>query len=135
MPVVSINYVSIIVAAVAAMAIGAAWYSPILFAKQWMKLVDKSEADLKKNANQGYLLTAVAWLVVAYILAHFVSYTNADTISTGAITGFWAWLGFVATTGAINTAFSGRPWKLWLIDNGYHLVALIVMGAIIAQMS
>ncbi len=134
MPTVTINYVAVVIATVAAMAIGAVWYSPVLFAKEWMKLVGKSESDLKKNATQGYVLTAVAWLVVAYILAHFIGYTNSDTFMNGAVTGFWAWIGFTATTGAINTAFSGRSWKLWVIDNGYHLVALLVMGAIIAQM-
>jgi hypothetical protein len=42
------------------------------------------------------------------------------------------WLGFVATTLAVNTYFGGRTRALWLIDNGYQLLAFVLMGAILA---
>jgi hypothetical protein len=33
---IDINYVAVFVAALASMIIGAAWYSPILFGKEWI---------------------------------------------------------------------------------------------------
>jgi hypothetical protein len=46
-----LNFLAILVAAVAAFVLGALWYSPVLFAKQWMKAhgytPDKLEAMKK----------------------------------------------------------------------------------------
>ena len=66
-------------------------------------------------------------------MTHFASYANAHTLMDGALTGFWAWLGLVATTTAINGVFQGKSWNLWLIDNGYLLLSLVVIGAIVAK--
>jgi hypothetical protein len=40
------------------------------------------------------------------------------------------WVGFVATVLAVTTYFGGRSRTLWLINAGYQLVALVLMGAI-----
>ncbi len=132
MPGIHLNIWAVVVAALVNMAIGALWYSPALFAKQWSKLVGRKMEDLRGNAGPGYALSAVGALVQAYILVHFVHYAGADTVWKGLVTGFWLWLGFVAITGAVNTMFSGRPWKLWQIDAGYFLAVLLVNGALLA---
>lgn len=46
--------------------------------------------------------------------------------------GFWNWLGFVApvTLGAV--LWEGKHWKLWFLNNGYYLVTLLLMGAVLA---
>lgn len=135
---VSVNYTAVVVAAVAHMAIGAAWYSPMLFAKQWMGAVGKTKESMeigKKKMGKYYGATALLALLTSYVLAHFVVYTGSTTIADGLQTGFWIWLGFVATVGLVQTIFAGRPLKLFYIDGGYHLVSLMVMGAILASMS
>ncbi len=132
---VSINYLAVIVSAVAAMGIGFAWYSKSLFGKRWMKLVGLSEAELekrKKEMGPKYGLMAVSALVMAYVLTHIVYYTGATTISGGMQAGFWVWLGFVATTSLGDVIFVGRPRDLYLINVGYHLVTLLAMGSILA---
>lgn len=129
---VSINYWAVLVATAAAMVVGAVWYSPILFAKPWMALVGKRQEDMKKGVGPLYAITAVATLLCAYILAHFVDYTGANTWLLGLQTGFWAWLGFVAPTILVESLFAGRAWKLYVITVGHHLVSLLVMGAILA---
>jgi hypothetical protein len=132
MPSVHINYAAVLVAAIAQMVIGAIWYSPGLFAKQWSKLVGRKLEDMRKDAAMSYGLAALAALITAFVLAHIVGYAMADTVVKGLQTGFWVWLGFVATTSAVNTVFAGRPSKLWAIDSGYFLVSLLVGGGILA---
>ena len=46
----SLNWLHVLVATVAYFAIGAIWYSPVLFAKPWQKFVkvDMNNADNKK---------------------------------------------------------------------------------------
>lgn len=132
MPEVSINYLAVLVGAIVSMVIGAVWYSMPVFGKLWMQEIGKKMDDLKGGAKTGYIVAFVSALVMSYILAHFVDYTGATTVTTGAITGFWIWFGFVATVGAAKTVFTGKSFKLFAIDYGYHLVELVVMGMILA---
>lgn len=132
---VDINYVAVLIAAIANMALGAFWYSPVLFAKRWIALMKVSEAEInemKKGAPRAYALSFIGALVMSYVLAHIVDYAQATTIVGGVGSGFWLWLGFVATTGSASVLFEGRPAGLYLINSGYYLVSLIVMGAIVA---
>lgn len=128
-----INYWAVLVSGVASMIMSYAWYSMPAFGRIWATLIGKTEAQLKA----GYKPTTFAKtfgiaLVMIYILAHFIDYAGATTVGQGAITGFWLWLGFVATTTLATTIYEGRPGKLWLINTGYQLLNLIVAGAILA---
>lgn len=133
MPGIEINYLAVLVAAGINMIIGALWYSPLFFAKEWAHLVGKRMEELRGNPIFGYGVATLGALIMAYILAHFVQYTGSTTLAEGAATGFWIWLGFVAVTSATNSMFAGRPWGLWRIDAGYFLVVLIVNGALLAM--
>lgn len=131
MPQIEINYLAVLAAAVSSMVIGALWYSPVLFAKSWMAELGKKQEDLQSGAGMGYLLAAVAALVEAYVLAHIVNYAQATTLSEALQTGAWVWLGFVATTTAINYKFQGKSLKLYVIDAGNHLAVLLAMATIL----
>jgi hypothetical protein len=129
MPEADINLVAILAAALASMAIGFAWYTAL--SEPWMKAIGKKRDELG-GANTGYALTALAWVVMAYVLSHFVDYAGADTLADGLQTGFWAWLGFVATTLAVNYIFGQRSRQLYVIDAGHFLAILLAQGAILA---
>lgn len=128
----NINYLAVFVAAVVYMVIGALWYSPVLFGKTWKKLVGPHVDTTKGNAVNGYALTFVAALLIAYVLAHIVDYLGADTPLAGAQTAFWLWAGFSVTSGIGETIFAGRSGKLYVLNMSYNLVAMVIMGAIIA---
>lgn len=128
-----INLWAVLVAGVATMIIGYVWYAMPVFGRTWMNLIGKTEEQLKQGYNSSMLLQAfVAGLVMVYVLAHFVDYAGATTIAEGVQTGFWAWLGFVATSMFVNNLYEGKPTKLWAINAGYQLVNLVVAGAILA---
>lgn len=132
MPEVDINLLAVIVAAVVNMAVGAFWYSPTLFGKQWSRLSGRKLEDMKGDGNTGYAIAGVGALIQGYILAHFVQYTGAVDFVEGLTTGFWLWLGFTGITMAVNNVFSGQPWKLWQIDSGYFFVVLLLNGGLLA---
>src|SRR5579862_9434363 len=127
MPGVDINWWAVIVAAAINMAIGAVWYSPALFGKQWAHLLGKKAGDMG-DANKGYAITGVGALLQAWILSHFVSYAGDLTFWRGLVTGFWLWVGFVAIIMAGAMVFEGRSWKLWKINAGYYFVVLLITG-------
>jgi hypothetical protein len=126
---VDINYVAVVVAALVPMFLGALWYSTALFARPWMRAVDRTQQELK-GAQLGYVISAVGALFMSYALARIDRWAKVDDLWNGALVGLLIWVGFVATVLAVNTYFSGRPLKLWLINAGYQLVALVLVGAI-----
>ena len=133
----AINYIAVLVAAVAYMVLGMLWYSPSGFGKKWMRLVGLSKSDLKKQQKKGkkcMIWAFVAALVMAYVLAFFVKLVGATTIVTGAEVGFWAWLGFVATTSMGIVLWEGKPKELYILNNAFYLISLVIMGAILAIM-
>lgn len=130
---VQINYFAVLVAAAINMILGFLWYGPI-FGKQWMEGMGyKSVNDVDKtNMNRIYAFNMLGALVLAFVLALFVNYTDASTIDQGAIIGFWAWLGFVIPTSLTTFLFEGRNRVVFSLNIGYYLASLIVMGALLA---
>jgi hypothetical protein len=132
MPVVDINYLAVVIAAVVNMVVGAAWYSPALFGKEWSRLIGRRMEDMRKNAGPGYAITTVGALVQSWIFAYLLGAMSITTAAEGASIGFLIWIAFVAVTQGVNTVFSGSRKKLWAINTGYFLVVLIINGAILA---
>lgn len=129
MPEVIINYLAVLVAAIASMVLGAIWYSPSVLGKIWMKL---SGVKHPKHAGQSYFIAFISSIVMSYVLAHFVDYAGASTVSGGMLAGFWAWLGFIATVTLGPVIWEGKPVQLYVLNNAYNLLSLMVMGVILA---
>lgn len=133
-----INYLAVLAATVASMAIGALWYSPILFGRLWtslMELDDKKLQEMKKKGKgKSYAIVFLGSLIVSYVLAHFVIYARAGGISDGITLGFWVWIGYfaIAMLGMDVVLWEGRPVKLYLLNALHYLVTLVVMGAILS---
>jgi hypothetical protein len=135
MPQVEVNYFAVMACGFVFMIIGALWYSPLLFGKQWMKAMGKSQEEIQemqKDVWKSYLFSFLGALVMAFVLAHIIGYAKADTALKGAQTGLWMWIGFVITSSLGGILFEGRPKGLYFIYNGYQLVSLVVMGMILA---
>ena len=128
-----INHLAVVVSAIVMFGIGAVWYSPLLFGRKWQSLLGVSTDQLRKgNIGTTYGLTFIAFVVGAYVLAHFILMANATTAVGGLKTAFWSWLGFIATTTLINYAYQRKPYTLWAVDAGYQLVAFCAAGVILA---
>ena len=127
---INLDAVRIIGGALAFFIAGFIWYAPQVMGNRWLELIGKPMDELG-DARQGMLATGVAALVMAFIMAHVVAFTNATSWQLGAESGFWMWLGFMATNVGIY-GFEGRNWKLWPIDKLWMLFGLLAMGAIIA---
>jgi hypothetical protein len=125
-----INWFAVIAAAVANMILGYVYYHPRVLGTRWMALMGKSMADVA-SAGMAYAYTAVGALVAAFVLAQFIRWSDSYTALSGAFIGAVGWLGFTATATFADFVFSGRPWGLWSIQNGYQVLGFALMGAII----
>src|SRR5258708_5510445 len=134
MPHVHINYLAVVVAAVAAFALGGVWYSPLLFAKLWVNAHGYSEEQVKamqKSAGKAYGVSLVCQWLIALALAVLVGYLHLEHLSQGLKLGLLAWVGFAFPLGLMANMFTEKRITVFYIDTGYQLVYLLIMGAII----
>ena len=127
-----INWFAILAAVIIKQAIGAFWYSPALFGPSWCKLADVSEAVMKAGLAKAFIPDAIGSALMAFVLVHAVHYAGAQNWAQGAAVGFFNWLGFVAVATLGSVTFEKRPLQLYLINNAYLLLALLLMGAVLA---
>ncbi len=133
-----INYLAILVAALAGFGFGAVYYMTL--AKPWMNASGWSAEEQAAKAKSGmgaskapFVIAIVANLVMAWVLAGIIGHLGPGqtTIRNGLISGAFCWLGFVITTQSVNYAFGGRKSSLTVIDGGHWLGVLLIMGAVI----
>lgn len=134
MPQVHINYLAVVVAAIVAFIIGGLWYSPLLFAKLWVKAhgySDEQVTEMQKGATKAYAVTLVCDFLIALAIAVLVGYIHMDHCVQGLKLGLLIWAGFALPLGLIANLFSGKRIAVFYIDTAYQLVYLVIMGAII----
>lgn len=128
------HWLSIPAAAIAAWLIGLLWYSPLLFAKAWVRAhgyPPEKVAAMRATAGRAHAGSFVALLVTASVLHIFLSHLGADSPHEGAAWGFHAWLGFALPMGFSANLFSDKSLATFVIDTGYQAGYLTVMGLIL----
>jgi hypothetical protein len=128
----NVNYLAVLVSGVAIFVLGGLWYSPALFAKKWMSLLGKTEADMKGPVPilfvQAFLCGLLSAWGIAVLLNHFINLTPGR----GAMVGVLCWLAFAGATSYASAIFSQKPKALWLIDTGFNLASFVIAGVILA---
>jgi hypothetical protein len=128
---VVINWAAFAAAIVANFVLGGLWYSPLLFVRKWQAETGLGDQDMGKRMPVALPGQLIASIVTAFVLVHFIRYAGANSPLLGGAIGFLAWLGFTAMPMVGYVLYGSRTLKLTLIDNGYHLVGLVLMGAIL----
>jgi len=128
-----ISLIAVLIASILGFGLAALWYSPKLFGNQWSAALSMSAEGLQAEFSPArtYGTRFVTTLVAAYVLARILVHTEATTLVAGIETGFLIWLGFIATFALDGVLFEKRPFKLYLINSGYYLVGLMLMGAVL----
>lgn len=126
-----INYPAVLVASVVYYLLGAAWYSPALFAKPWMEVLGKKKEDFNPVPIM-FITSFMTILMSVFVLEVFVILVNSDTPLFGAFLGALISVGFVLTTSGNNALYAGRPVKLLMIDFGYVFFGFVISGIILS---
>lgn len=127
-----ISFWWVLLAVIVYFGIGAVWYSPAMFMKSWLEEIKRKKAD-NNMAMTAMVTTFLSMVLLVSVEAYLVSQTAISGWAAGAYLGFIIWLGFVATTSLVNSSFQGGSTKLYAIDQGYHLVGIVLAGAILAH--
>jgi Protein of unknown function (DUF1761) len=125
-----INYLAVLVAAIAAFVAGAVYYGAL--GKPWMKAARINPADAKMSPVL-FITSFVCELIMAWVLAGVIGHLGDGqaTVTNGIVSGAFVWLGFIATTLAVNHRYQGFGWDLTIIDGAHWLIVAVLMGSII----
>jgi hypothetical protein len=127
-----LNWLAVIVAALAGYFPGAIWYSPVAFLRPWARElgIDINNPPAGKHVGVkvaiGIVPALIAATIFALILGHPASLHHALVLAVE-IAG-----GLIATSFAIQYLYENRSPTFWLINSGYHLLQFLIMGAILA---
>lgn len=127
-------WLQIVVAGVAYFLIGAVWYAKPVFGNYWAAThkVEMTE-ESKKRAPMLFGMTFVLGLLMAMGMGLALHAMQAPgTCMNGIKTGLFVGGVFCALPMGINYGYTGKPMKLWVIDAGYHVVGLTLMGIILS---
>jgi hypothetical protein len=128
---ITINYLAVAAAAVAAIALNALWYTTI-----FKGMVDRLRAGDPTIAGRDpkpptYSVAIVGQIVMAVVLALVLELTRFSGFAAGMIIGALCWLGFTIPAMAQVQVFGYRKPAFLLVDGGVWLVNALVMGAIL----
>lgn len=130
-----LNYVALVVGAVAYFLVGMLWYSPAFFGKQWMKYMGFTEKDMKKMQEKGMgksmLGGFVTSLITVWALMYLMWMTGTSSSAEGAMLGALIWFGFQGTSALGMVLWEGKPFGLYAIHTVYSLVALLTIGSLL----
>jgi uncharacterized protein DUF1761 len=134
-----INYGAVLVGAVAAWLVSAAWYMSL--GRIWTAAVGKTPEQTaaertKPSAYLPFVYVFVADLIIAWMLAGLLGHLGSGQVNlqNGLVSAAFCWFGFILTTMVANYTFAGRDTRLLLIDAANWLLVLVVIGAVVGAM-
>lgn len=127
-----LNYLAVVVAWLVNCAVGAFWYSPAGFAKQWAKLTGVDIMKIpQKEATNILMSVIVSGLVQALALGLVLNSLGVTKLADGLLAGLVLWLGFVTATTVGVTLYQRRSWSFLWLNSAYFLVVMGINSIIL----
>ena len=138
----SINWLALALGTVAIFFVNAIWFGPKTFYPVWWKAMGKEMTNPEDQDTSpktmlrlfgGSFAAALAQAIVLLVLVSFASTQPGFAISVGAAIGLA--LGVVAAGASLaHRLFGQQGFKVWIIEVGADVLALVIAGAIIAAL-
>jgi hypothetical protein len=129
---IRLNWVAILVAAIAAFIFEALWFS--IFMNSWLAGIDRTREWLMStglNPAVQYATAILCSIIVAAVLTICIQASGEQTARRGVVCGAVIWFGFIATSWAKAYIFEVRGFQIYFIYTGYYLIELMLIGAIV----
>ena len=154
-----VNFLALLVAALTTLVVGFIWYHPKVFGTVWMRETNQTEESMKgSNMIKIFAMSIFYAFLISFILQGIVihqfgamglvggdptlakpSYaafmadygTAYRTFKHGMLHGFFTGLFVALPIIGTNALFERKTWKYTLINGGFWIVSLTIMGGII----
>ena len=134
-----VNYGLVALATVAQFVLGALWYSPLMFGKWWMEIMEctnLSKDELKKMQKEMmpfYALQLFLTFFTTVSFANLLPYISGFSIYHVA---FWIWIGFMVPIQIASVIWANTKKKYWakqiFVMIGMQLVGIMLASLILS---
>lgn len=142
MPTIHLNVIAIVIASLACFMLCYVWFNP-LFGKVWQKEMELSDKDEPRGSAlfKSLALTFLGIVMMVFVLSNNMAVWRPQTwgldkpaipVAEQAISAaVFTWFGFIVPVFFNNVAWAKQSWKLFAINTGYYLVALLLTAFIL----
>ena len=132
----AINWIAVLAGAAIYFILGAAWYSPILFARPWQEAIGWDESRAQPQMNPlTYVVPAILYVLAGIATAMLAAATGTDTLGEGITLGLVTGVGYALAMVGVEATFDPnkpKPVPWFLITTAYHLIGFVVLAVVIA---
>ena len=125
-----LNWLAILVAAIAFFAVGAVWYQPKVMGTRWMKAAQVDPSDASPNPWI-FVGTLVSYFLMAMVLAMISQGIGASSFGEGLVLGLFTGVVFVGTQAWVNASYEGRSPNLVVVNGGVGVIGHVIMAVIV----
>lgn len=128
-----LNWLAVFAGAAAYFVLGALWYSPVLFANPWARMVNLNfhDPDAKKGMPMLFFASFVMMFIASFGLAILLQLIPGGGIIQAAKMGLLVSVCFSFTGQAISYLYTRKPAGLYAIDGGYHIIGTVLAAIVI----
>jgi uncharacterized membrane protein len=130
-----LNWLAVIVAALAYFVLGALWYAPPVMGKTWMAAGGmEMPTDGQRPGFGIYAVPLVGSVLSAVALGMLAEATTTDTVGEGFVLGLVVAVGFAVAIALVTATFESnkpKPMVWGAINAGYHALGIVVAALII----
>jgi hypothetical protein len=130
-----LNWLAVIVAAIAYFVLGAIWYARPVLGKIWIEAGGAAPPEGQRPPPTIFLVPAIGSLLSAVALGMIAEASGTDTFGEGIVLGLVVGVGFAISIAIVTATFESnkpKPMVWGAVNAGYHLVGNLVAAIIIA---
>lgn len=127
----ALSLLGIVIATILNIILGILWYSPKFLGTTWAREHNFDLTELRATPWH-YVAAILVSLITVVVFSGIVHNFGISTVSEGLKWGFYFWLGFIATSHFSGVIWAKKSLKSYLIDAGFYLVSLLMIGAVLA---
>lgn len=132
-----LNWLAVLVAALAYFLLGAAWYAPPVFGRVWSDAGGFALPESGERPSAAiYVTPLIGSILSAIALAMIAELTATDAFGEGVVLGLVVAIGFAISIAFVTAQFESQKPKpmVWgAVNAGYHVVGNLVAAIIIAS--
>jgi hypothetical protein len=129
-----LNWLAVLVAAVAYFALGGIWYARPVFGRAWQEAGGIELPEGQAPGPEYYIGPLITCFISTIATAMLAFSTASATVAEGLVLGIVVGAGFALPLSILGGLFEQRPqpWVYTAISAGYHIVGLMIVGIIVS---
>ena len=131
-----LNWLAVLVGAVIYFALGALWYSPVLFMRPWQRSIGwDADRTPPQQSVTTYIVPFLAYVVMAVAVGLLAEATGSDNAGEGIVLGLVIGVGLSLMHTLVDAAVDPNkpePWTWFAINGAYHTIGLIIVAVIVS---